>query len=687
MSDISPFRTFVAFPHYKRRARGPHFHVHESSAAPRDASPQPYSVLMGNRARLIAAAMMVGLANVGSSAAQRGVGPGPGAATQVAQVTGTIVGRVVDAGTGQPVAEAQVTLAIRADAATGPSARLLTGPDGRFVVRDVPLGNGQLTVLAPGYMNGSYGQVRPAGPPLPVIVTAENRIQQVTVRLWKYAAVSGTITDDANAPAVNVAVRAFRRTFASGLPRYAPSGLGRTDDRGAYRISGLAPGDYVVVVQQTQTTMPVASMNAAMDSMFGGTGVSAALIDLAAAGVMPTGGAGLQVGDQLVSAMSGALPVVSGDGRMAAYLTQYFPAAATAEDATTVTLASGDDRSGVDIRMPLVATAGISGTVIGPDGPLTGVQVRVVPAGVASGNDLLGDVARSVTGANGTFQLYGVPAGPHVIKVLRVPRPPLPPAMANNPQVQALLGGVSGGPTTPSDALTLFANMPVSVEKDITGLVLTLSAGASVSGRVEFVGTAPPVPATGLTLTLAPQGDSSARLAPTRVGEDGRFTMPGSPPGKYLLTPAGRAPGWFVRSALVDGVEALDQYIDLTGEDIGNVIITYGDRQTTLSGTVTASNGAPAAATVIVFPAAHREWIARGMVPRLTRNVRAQTTGTFTISGLPARDYLVVALADEDVPDAQDPRVYESLARVATSITISEEGPRTVVLKIAQVVR
>ncbi len=641
---------------------------------------------MRNRARNIAAALMVALAGAGVWAAQRGAGPGPAGQSAIGQVTGTIVGRVVDAGTGQPVSEAQVTLAIRAEAATGPSVRLLTGPDGRFVVRDVPVGNAQLAVIAPGYMNGSHGQARPGGPPLPVVITAENRILQATVRLWKYAAVSGLLTDDGNAAAVNVAVRAFRRTFVSGLPRYVPGGLGRTDDRGAYRISGLAPGDYVVAVQQTQTTMPVASMNAAMDGMLSGAGMSAAVLDMAAAGVMPTGGVGLQVGDQLVSAISGALPVVNGDGRMAAYLTQYFPAAATAEEATTVTLASGDDRAGVDIRMPLVATAGISGTVIGPDGPLANVQVRVVPVGAASGSDLLSDVARGATGANGAFQLYGVPAGPHVIKILRVPRLQLPPAMAGNPQMQALLGG-RGGPATPSDGLTLFANVPVSVEQDITGLVITLSSGATLSGRVEFVGTAAPVPFNGLTMTLAPQGEQAARVAPTRVAEDGRFIMAGYPPGKYLLTAAGRAPGWFVRSAMVDGVEALDQYIEITGEDIGNVIVTYVDRQTTLSGTVTGTNGAPVEATVLIFPAAHRDWIARGMVPRLTRNLRAQAKGTFTVSGLPAREYLVVALADADVPDAQDPRVYDALARSATSITLSEDGPRTVALKLAQVVR
>jgi len=439
-------------------------------------------------------------------------------------------------------------------------------------------------------------------------------------------------------------------------------------------------------VQQTQTTMPVASMNAAMDSMLSGAGMSAALMDLAAAGVMPSGGVGLQVGDQLVSAMSGAVPVVSGDGRMAAYLTQYFPAAATPEDATTVTLASGDNRGGVDIRMPLVATAGISGTVIGPDGPLTGVQVRVVPAAAASGNDLQSDVARGATGANGAFQLYGVPAGPHVVKVLRVPRPPLPPAIANNPQMQALMGG-QVGPSTPSDGLTLFASVPVSVERDITGLVISLSTGASVSGRVEFVGTAPVPALTNLQVLLTPVGEQATRLSPTRIAEDGRFTVGGSAPGRYLLSAQGAPAGWFVRSAMADGRDALENPIELTSEDIGDVVITFVDRQTTLSGTVTAANGAPSGATVIIFPAAHREWVARGMAARLTRNVRAQAKGTFTISGLPARDYLVVALADEDVPDAQDPRVYEALARVATSITITDDGPRTVALKIAQVVR
>jgi hypothetical protein len=176
-------------------------------------------------------------------------------------------------------------------------------------------------------------------------------------------------------------------------------------------------------------------------------------------------------------------------------------------------------------------------------------------------------------------------------------------------------------------------------------------------------------------------------VVPTRVGEDGRFTITGYQPGRYFFTSAGRAPGWFLKSVMVNGINALDQPFELTTEDLDTVVVTFVDRQTTLSGTVTGASGAPAEGTVMIFPAAHREWIARGMAGRLVRSVRTQAAGSFTIAGLPARDYLVVALAEEDVPDPQDPSVYAALARVATTVTLVEDGARTVSLKLAQVVR
>lgn len=639
--------------------------------------------------KIWAALVGVGLiAGMGQSGAQVATPPAP---------IGIIVGRVVDAADGQPVAEAQVTVTMRtaapqagtaAPGAGGGSLRLITGPDGRFVVRDLPAGNVLISVQAPGYLNGNYGQTSP-GTALarPVVISAENRVVNAVVRLWKHAIVTGVVTDEGNEPAINVAVRALRRTFAFGRPRYTSAAFGRTDDRGVYRIAALAPGDYVVAVPQMQMTMPAAVLDAAMSGIMSGEGLGPSVMEAAAAGFGSGGGIGLRVGDHLISSSSGASPVISGDGRMAAYITQFFPGAGTIGDATVVTLGSGEVRTGVDIKMPLQPTIKISGVVTGPDGPLPNLQVRLVPAAEAATADTVSEVARGTTSADGSFVMLGVPAGSYVAKVLKTPRPPMPAAAAANPQLQALMGGRFGGPATPSDALTLFADVPVSSDRDVDGLVIALSTGATISGRVAFVGSAEVPPTTGLTVAVQSAVGSAFALQPARLGEDSGFVTAGYPAGHYFLNLTGRMPGWFVKSAMVNGVDALDQPFELTSENIGNVVITVIDRVTGVSGTVTGGTGAGTEGTVIVFPAAYREWIARGMPPRVLRNVRTQPTGAFSVTGLPARDYLIVAVTDADVPDLQNPAVYDALARAATSVTLVEGDTRTMSLKLAQVVR
>jgi hypothetical protein len=649
-------------------------------------------------ATVVGVVVIAAWAGGGVEAWQRGAGTGPAGAPPAP--IGVIVGRVVDAASGLPVPEAQVSVTSRTAAPPAPPApgtvpgagnivRLLTGADGRFMVRDLPAGNVMVSVQAPGYLNGNYGQASPSLPAgRPIVISVENRVVDAVVKMWKHAVVTGVVTDEGNEPAINIAVRALRRSFTNGKPRYALVGLGRTDDRGVYRIAAMAPGDYVIAVPQTQMTMPAAVMDSAMNSMLGGDGFSASLIEAAVAGGMgASGGMGLRVGDQMINSMSGAAPVLSGDGRMAAYVTQFFPAAGSLSDATIVTLASGQVRTGIDLRMPLVPTVRIGGMVTGPEGPLPNVTVRLVPVADAVAADSVSEVARASTAADGSFVLLGVPVGSYVAKVLKAPRVPMPAEFANNPQLQALMGGRGGGPGTASDALTLFADVPVSAERDVDGLVVVLSTGATVSGRVEFVGSAAAPPTAGFTVSLqsAVGTSMSASMQPARLRDDGTFVTPGYPAGPYFLNAVGRLPGWFIKSAIVNGVDALEQPFELTAENVGNVIVTVVDRLTGVSGTVTGGSGAPAQGTVIIFPAAYREWIARGMPQRLMRNLRTQPTGAFSLPQLPPRDYLLVAVADTDVPDMQNPAVYEALARAAMSVTLIEGETRTVALRLTQV--
>jgi len=131
-----------------------------------------------------------------------------------------------------------------------------------------------------------------------------------------------------------------------------------------------------------------------------------------------------------------------------------------------------------------------------------------------------------------------------------------------------------------------------------------------------------------------------AQGAPTvRVNEDGTFTTAGYPPGRYIVGLSGRIPtGWVLKSALVNGRDAAWEPFELEGRDLPNVVVTLTDKRSTIAGTThTTTGGAPSSASVVIFPAAWREWIAAGMNTQLARVVRTPAAGTFSIAGMPPR--------------------------------------------------
>jgi len=138
---------------------------------------------------------------------------------QAPPATAVLLGQVVDAETGAPVTDVVVQMAIRAAAPGANQIRLLTGADGKFVVRDVPVGNVQLSVSGAGYVNGGYGQTSPGGPVQPFVITADAKVADVKIRLWRTATISGVVTDERGEPRPGIEVRAMRRTFVRGQPR------------------------------------------------------------------------------------------------------------------------------------------------------------------------------------------------------------------------------------------------------------------------------------------------------------------------------------------------------------------------------------------------------------------------------------------------------------------------------------
>ena len=151
--------------------------------------------------------------------------------------SGLVVGQVIDAATKRPVAGARIVL----NGPPGPDGQfrppVLTGTDGRFVFREMARGNYNVAAVKAGYVDGAYGRTRPGGSALPLSMSDGERRDDVVVRLWRQASISGAVRDESGEAQVGVQVRAYRRAAVGGKRRFVPAGSASTDDRGIYRIA------------------------------------------------------------------------------------------------------------------------------------------------------------------------------------------------------------------------------------------------------------------------------------------------------------------------------------------------------------------------------------------------------------------------------------------------------------------
>ena len=156
-----------------------------------------------------------------------------------------------------------------------------TGTDGNFIATDVAPGDYYLFAAAPGYVSAT-SQVQAlvdAGadlnkplPGVPVVHVVADRTASGSVAMQRGAAVSGTITWDDGSPLAGAQLSVVPAKGATSPPpqfnMLAMSGilsslLNISDDEGHFRLSGLAPGDYVVkaTIQSGQQSGLGAGMN------------------------------------------------------------------------------------------------------------------------------------------------------------------------------------------------------------------------------------------------------------------------------------------------------------------------------------------------------------------------------------------------------------------------------------------
>lgn len=639
--------------------------------------------------RFAVLALTVGL-NAVSDASQAPT-QAPGAAVVVAQV--------VDATDGRPIPGAVVALVAGPAASTttaGPPlipaqarrAVAVANGEGRVVFREVSAGQYWLSATLEGFAPGASGRQRPGGQARAFSIADGARLTNLTVPMWRMATISGVVRDDRGEPMVGEYVTARPVILNGGRHEITFTGAvgNASDERGHFRISNLQPGTYVVGIRATLHTISVATDDSYHAAVTSGT-TGAMMLEWRATGALGIQGYGVTVGGWKLYSWGSMIPLPAADGRILRYPDTFYPGAASASDATAITLAAGEDRSGVDFTVPLVPSVRVSGVLHGPEGPAANHGVRLVPAGVMEPANEAPD-GYATTDAAGRFAFLGVAPGSYVVEAYRVqpvgpffrPAPPAAGAPPGAARAEAAIARPDGSPP-------LFGETPVTVgAAHVDNLTVALRPGTKISGRVVFEGAAAqPEPAAlqKVTVTIRPLFGTLPGSADARVDADGRFAFAGYPPGRYVLFAAAPpGPEWSIASFRVGGVEAAGQAFTLGETDIADAVLTFTDKTITLRGTVRAADGkSDPDATVVLVSADTEAWMKSGMSPRRTASVATMNAGNYEIRVALPGDYLVFAVPADTAPDVNRElltRFLPSAVRVTLAAGESKTQPLTI---------
>ena len=293
--------------------------------------------------------------------------------------TGQISGTVTIADTGQPVRNARVNLngttrppeSAAGGPATAPqvtttigrggvplqismgatmgtmsfSRSVLTDAQGQFSFPRLPAGQFTLNASRNQFLPVSYGQRRPNGQGT-AIQLGEGQQMRTDLRILRGGVITGTVTGPEGDPHPFAQIRAWRYVMTNGFKRLQQTGGASSDDRGVFRLSNLAPGQYLV--SATPSSSDLMSDRMMADS----NAVEQAIVS----GKVKPGTAPGQPPYVEVHVTAQPMGPSANEGPPG-FLQTYYGGTLTAAQATPIDLAGNDERPGVDIQvMPVPAS-------------------------------------------------------------------------------------------------------------------------------------------------------------------------------------------------------------------------------------------------------------------------------------------------------------------------------------------
>ena len=280
--------------------------------------------------------------------------------------TSVLRGWVTDAATGNPIRRA----AVRAISQDGRSSGLATtDADGRFEIKDLFGGRYSLMVQKAGYVSMSYGQRRPEQQGTVLEITDGTVVDKIAFALPRGGVITGTVLDEFGDPVAGAMVSALRFRYMNGARRLMASGGASTDDRGVFRMYGLAPGEYYV-----------SSVLRANQMMMAGPGT-----------------------------------VVS--GRADGYAPTFYPGTPNPSEASRVTVRAAQETTNISFALVSARMSRVSGRAVSSNNaPVVQGMVMMMPVDRSAMGPGSG-MTTTITRADGSFQLLGVAPGDYNLSI------------------------------------------------------------------------------------------------------------------------------------------------------------------------------------------------------------------------------------------------------------------------------
>ncbi len=549
---------------------------------------------------------------------------------------GTISGRVVTED-GQPIPHAKVRIFGVGGVKKVLAGRMeiVTDSSGNFMADKLDPASYSISATAPGYV------AAPTEAQLDRGTKYAHVGDSVTIRMIRGGVITGRVLNAAGEPVIGISIEPTRvrdesgRTVSGNFDSDIAIFGRQSDDRGIYRIYGLAPGSYVIGVGS------------------GSLGFS----------LKPT--------------------PFAGRAKI------YYPSA-TRDTAVEITVRSGDEASGIDIRYRAESGSAITGKVLGAPpagGQGMGMMTTSVVTLTKAGTDtLIGTSVVSPIGNNTGYSFYGLPNGEYELTATRT-----------DP-------GESGLMSSAPRRVTISG-------RDVTGVDLKLEATASISGKValeklaapptgqkcessrdsfldELIFQAKPSDTTQKTSTISSIYGNSSIAAPD---DKGVFAINGLKAGRHFIESQLPDEHWFVKSILLPSApastpaarEAGRNGITLkAGEKISGLSVTLAEGAAGLKGKVTATGKLPSRLRIHLLPA---EAEAKDDVLRFAEAV-ADEGGSFVFANIAPGKYLLIARAipeSEPTDKPAKPAAWDVAER--TKLRKEAEGANTTVeLKTCQ---